>query len=174
LKTPNGKVFSESNAILRYIARLDKSIGLYGSDQIEEAEVDQWLDWFSTNFETDFFKAVLPHTGKFLQVTKTEQKEALDRLLGGFKVLENHLKLHTVLVGNGITIADISYIPILNVAFKDVWDEKFRKNIPHITRWFEYVINQKPFTDIYGKPTLCIKPLDRSQFEEKQPEKEKI
>jgi len=173
IETPNGKFIWESNAILRYIARLDKSRGLYGRDVVEEAQVDQWMDWFATNYEKDFYLAVSPHTGRNLQITKEEQKEALERLLTGFKVLESHLRLNTTLVGNRITIADISIAVMLNIAFRFVWDEKFRnKNIPNITRWYEYLINQEPFKKVYGKPVLCKKALDRSLFEDKAIKKE--
>jgi len=152
---------------------LDKSRGLYGRDEVEAAQVDQWIDWFATNYEKDFYLAVYPNTGRNLQITKEEQKEALDRLLTGFKVLESHLRLNTTLVGNRITIADISIAVILNVAFRFTWDEKFRnKNIPNITRWYEYLINQEPFKKVYGKPVLCKKALDRSLFEDKTVKKE--
>jgi len=168
LETPNGKFIWESNAILRYIARLDKSRGLYGRDPVEEAQVDQWIDWFATNYEKDFYLATSPNTGRNLQLTKEEQKQALERLLEGFKVLENHLRLNTTLVGNRITIADISIAAILTIAFRFVWDEKFRnKNIPNITRWYEYLINQEPFKKVYGRPVLCKKGFDRTLFEEK-------
>lgn len=149
---------------------MDKSKGLYGKNEEEEALVDQWLDWYSTNHEKDFYLAVSPHTGRNLQVTKKEQTEALTRLLDALKVLDNHLKLHTFLVGNRITIADISLAVSLMVGFRFVWDEKFRKNIPHITRWYEYIINQEPVVKVFGKPVLCKKALDRSQFEEKAPQ----
>jgi elongation factor 1-gamma len=42
LDTPEGPIY-ESNAILRYLARKQKS--LYGSNVFETAQVDQWLDF---------------------------------------------------------------------------------------------------------------------------------
>jgi len=132
--------------------------------------VDQWIDWYATNYEKDVRTAIAPHLGKSLNITKEEQKEALDRVLTGFKVLENHLKLNTFLVENRITIADIAIAAGLNNAFKNVWDEKFRKNIPNITRWYEYLINQEPFKKVYGDPALCVKASDRSQFEKETQE----
>lgn len=150
---------------MRYIARLDKTKGLYGKNEEEEAQVDQWLDWLSTNHEKDYYMSVSPHTGRALQITKQQQKEATERLVEALKVLENHLKLHTFLVGNRITIADIAIAVIFQIAFRFVWDEKFRKNIPNITRWYEYLVNQTPFKTVYGRPVLCKKALDRSTFE---------
>ncbi len=167
LETPNGKFIFESNAILRYVARLDQSKGLYGRNEIEAAEVDQWIDWFATNYEKDLGTAVMPHLGRNLHITKTEQQEALNRVLEGFKVLENHLKLNSFLVENRVTIADIAIAAGLNRALRLVWDEKVRKNIPNITRWFDYLSNQEPFKKVYGPPALCVKASDRSQFEAK-------
>lgn len=165
LETPSGKFLWESNAILRYIARLDKTKGLYGKNEEEQAEVDQWIDWLSTNYEKDYYMSVSPNTGRALFITKQQQKEATERFSEALKVLENHLKLHTFLVGNRITIADIHLAVIFQIAFRFVWDEKFRKNIPNITRWYEYLVNQAPFKSVYGRPVLCKKALDRSTFE---------
>jgi len=47
LSTPNGPIF-ESNAILRYVARLRGDSGLYGDSFQDAALVDQWVD-FSLN-----------------------------------------------------------------------------------------------------------------------------
>ena len=159
LETVNNKFIFESNAILRYIARLDKSRGLYGRDDEEAGLVDQWLDWFSTNYERDFYRAIGHHTGRGLQLSKKEVKESSDIILAAFKVLDNHLKLNSFLVGNRLTIADISISVTLRPAFQYIWDEKFRKNIPNITRWYEYLINQEPFKKVFGRPILCKKSL---------------
>jgi len=133
--------------------------------------VDQWLDWFATNYEKDLRTAINPHLGKNLNITKDEQKEALNRVLEGFKVLENHLKLNTFLVENRITIADIAIVAGVSNAFRNVWDDKFRsKNFPNITRWVEYLINQEPFKKVYGDAVLCVKASDRSQFEKESTE----
>lgn len=144
---------------MRYIARLEPSKGLYGRDNEEAGLVDQWIDWFATNYEKDYYRAIGHHTGRGLQFSKQEVKESVDILLGAFKVLDDHLKLNSFLVGNRITIADISIAVILRPAFQYIWDEKFRKNIPNITRWYEYLINQDPFKKVYGRPILCKKAL---------------
>ncbi|RNE95775.1 elongation factor 1-gamma (EF-1-gamma), partial [Trypanosoma conorhini] len=56
LQTEGGCVF-ESNAILRHIARLDRSGGfLYGRTPLEGSQVDMWLDFAATELDA----AVVP------------------------------------------------------------------------------------------------------------------
>ncbi|RNC50796.1 elongation factor 1-gamma (EF-1-gamma) [Trypanosoma cruzi] len=51
LQTEEGCVF-ESNAILRHIARLDRSGGfLYGRTPLEGSQVDMWLDFSATELD---------------------------------------------------------------------------------------------------------------------------
>jgi elongation factor 1-gamma len=158
LETPEGKFLFESNAILRYVARLDKSKGLYGSDLLEEALVDQWLDWFSGEVLGSLFGALGPYFG--WQGTKETVKAAEQKLRPLLKILDDHLKTHTFIVGNKVTIADINAASHLVWPFKFCWDEKFRKSIPNVNRWFETLIGQEPFTKEFGRPIFCQKALE--------------
>uniref|UniRef100_A0A804UAX0 GST N-terminal domain-containing protein n=1 Tax=Zea mays TaxID=4577 RepID=A0A804UAX0_MAIZE len=50
LETPDGPVF-ESNAIARYVARLKDDNPLFGSSRIEQAHVEQWMDFAATEVD---------------------------------------------------------------------------------------------------------------------------
>ena len=47
METPEGNLF-ESVTLLRYIAR--KAGKMYGSTPMETAQIDQWLEFFNTQF----------------------------------------------------------------------------------------------------------------------------
>lgn len=53
LQTPEGYLF-ESNAIIRYLARLSPSSNLYGASHFQEALVDQWIDFANCELEPQF------------------------------------------------------------------------------------------------------------------------
>ena len=56
-----------------------------------------------------------------------------------FALLNEHFKTRTVLVGQKISIADISMASCLVNAFKFIFDEKFRNSYINLTRWFNFV-----------------------------------
>jgi len=158
LETPEGVHIFESNAILRYIARLDKTKGLYGSDILEESHVDQWLDWFVNEVSEHYFPYIAPYLGWFGD--KKSSKAAESKLRPALKILDDHLKLNTFVAGNKVTIADINMMAELFIGFRFLWDEKWRKSIPNITRWFETLVAQEPFAKEYGRIMMCQKPLE--------------
>jgi len=170
LETAEGKFIFESNAILRYVARLDKSKGLYGSDILEESLVDQWLDWWSNEGAPNYYGTI----GVFFgwPGTKETQKAAEQKLRPVLKILDDHLKINTNLVGNKVTIADINIAGTLFTPFRFLWDEKWRKTIPNVTRWFETLMSQEPFTKEYGRVILCQKPLDFPNIPQEESKKE--
>ncbi|PWV17869.1 putative elongation factor 1-gamma (EF-1-gamma) [Trypanosoma cruzi] len=110
LQTEEGCVF-ESNAILRHIARLDRSGGfLYGRTPLEGSQVDMWLDFSAT--ELDAASAPFVHhafRGEPLPAN------AMDRVHEVLRALEAWLETRTFLVGERMTVADVA------VAFALQW-----------------------------------------------------
>jgi len=168
METPEGKFIWESNAILRYIARLDKSKGLYGADILEETLVDQWLDWTNGELVQNYFKAIGQHAG--YPFPKEEIKVADGKLRQLLKQLDDILKINTYIVGNKVTIADIAIASLLHAGFRFVFDEKYRKFIANVTRWYENLMTQEPFTKEFGRFYLCQKAIEIHDLP--QPKKE--
>ncbi|KAF8303725.1 putative elongation factor 1-gamma [Trypanosoma cruzi] len=110
LQTEEGCVF-ESNAILRHIARLDRSGGfLYGRTPLEGSQVDMWLDFSAT--ELDAASEPFVHhafRGEPLPAN------AMDRVHEVLRALEAWLETRTFLVGERMTVADVA------VAFALQW-----------------------------------------------------
>ena len=62
LETPDGPVF-ESNAIARYVARLKGDNALFSSSAIDNAHIDQWIDFSSLEIDANIMKLYLPRLG---------------------------------------------------------------------------------------------------------------
>lgn len=73
------------------------------------------------------------------------------------KIADGWLKNNKFLGSNELSIADVSMATILRHSFRLILDEKNRKNLPNLTRWFEEVSNLKQFVDHFGKLWLCQK-----------------
>jgi glutathione S-transferase len=108
-KNPNGKVpvlevkentyIFESNAILRYVGRLGKYYNIYGTDDLQASQIDQWLDWSANELEPSLGKLLYPVLGHVPFDKDTNQK-ALDDTKKAFKILDHHLSTHSHLVGS--------------------------------------------------------------------------
>lgn len=158
LETTDGFIF-ESNAIIRYLARTKKSEGLYGENEFQEGLVDQWLDFSSLELEPAILQLVLPIHG-WIQFCKDRHKRAWNDATAGLKILDNHLKVNTFMVGNKLTIADVALVSVLVNAFKFIFEEKFRKSVPNVTKWFESICQLPAFAKVWGKIRLCVKEFE--------------
>jgi elongation factor 1-gamma len=65
--------------------------------------------------------------------------------------VEAHLADKTYLVGDAITLADITLFSALIYPFKFVCCPEFRGAIPNVMRWFNTVANQPSFIDVAGE-----------------------
>ena len=75
------------------------------------------------------------------------QKKALKSV----SVLEEHLLVHTFLVGERITLADLFTAGVIARGFQYFFDKKWREQNPNVTRWYETVYNQPIYSAIVGK-----------------------
>jgi elongation factor 1-gamma len=83
-------------------------------------------------------------------------------------ILNNHLTVHTYLVGEAVTIADIAVLFAVFRAYNLVFDNRFRKPFPAVNRWFTTLIRQPSFAAVVGKFELC-KEMAVAKPSEKKP-----
>ena len=69
-------------------------------------------------------------------------EKAKDEILAVMKTLNDTLATKTFLVGERVTLADISVATNLLLAYQWVMEPAFRSPFPNVNRWFETVINQ--------------------------------
>jgi elongation factor 1-gamma len=174
LETSEGCIY-ESNAILRYLARLSQTNKIYGASKFEQAQVDQWLDWASTLFEPAYYAFVGPHFG-YWQFNKDAWTGSREKLINVLKVLEGHLAGKTYLVGSQVTIADINLVSFLWKVYRFFGGDDLRTQLPNVTKWVTHVSNLPEWVKHHGRWHTTKTPLEvfqgvLPQAEEKKAEK---
>jgi len=71
--------------------------------------------------------------------------EAKKSLLAALDDLNNILATRTFLVGERVSVADVAVFQSLVLAFRQVLADNYRKNIPHVVRWFNTCAHQSAF-----------------------------
>uniref|UniRef100_A0AAY4BYC7 Glutamate--tRNA ligase n=1 Tax=Denticeps clupeoides TaxID=299321 RepID=A0AAY4BYC7_9TELE len=108
------------NSMTRYLARVAPGLGLYGSNMLEQTEVDHWLEFSACHL-----------------------CGALGSSLGD---LNNALALRTFLVGHTVTLADFCVWGALKANGDWQAVENKAKDFPHVSRWFSFLASQAPFS----------------------------
>jgi elongation factor 1-gamma len=104
---------------------------------------------------------VLPHIGDWFRpligrdpYNKKQVEDASKAALASIHVLEQHFLVHTFLVGERITLADIFTASLIARGFEYVLDKQWRMNNTNTTRWFETVTAQPIYKAIVESPTM--------------------
>jgi elongation factor 1-gamma len=153
MQTPQGGL-CESNAIARYVARMRADTGLMGATFFESAEVDQWIDFCSHNIELPACIWFYPTLG-YMEANTNAIEKAKGDLAAALTVLDAHLASRTFLVGEAMTLADITIASTLVYPFKFVCDPKYRAAYGNVVRWFETCVNQPEYEAVVGKVVLA-------------------
>ncbi|KAK9834888.1 hypothetical protein WJX81_006700 [Elliptochloris bilobata] len=156
LETPTGGVW-ESNAIARYVARLSDK-GLFGASAFEEALVEQWIDFTTTELDAPLLSWILPILGHW-PYDKKKEEGAIAAVKKAMALLDRHLTKNTYLVGHAATLADIVGVCNLYHGYTKLFDEGFRKSFPHVTRWWLTLAHQPAFAAVLGEVKLCQQPM---------------
>ncbi|XP_051578607.1 bifunctional glutamate/proline--tRNA ligase-like [Myxocyprinus asiaticus] len=116
--------FSDVNSITRYLARVAPALGLYGSNMMEQAEVDHWLEFSARRL-----------------CAQSDLSSALAEL-------DKALALRTFLVGHSVTLADLC----IWAALKGNGESQAKpSSYPHLCRWFSFLSSQVPFSSVGSK-----------------------
>ncbi|KAM9465725.1 bifunctional glutamate/proline--tRNA ligase [Clarias gariepinus] len=119
--------FSDVNSITRYLARVAPSLGLYGSNMLEQTEVDHWLEF------------------------SARKLSGQSDLAPALAELDAALSLRTFLVGHTLTLADLCVWAALKGSGE--WQSVQAKpgTFPHVCRWFSFLSSQMPFSEVGTK-----------------------
>lgn len=171
LQTNEGYIF-ETNAIVRHFGRLDASgQKLYGGTPFEASQVDMWIDFSSTEIDN----ANRPFLLNFFCGTPlpADALGAVEECLWG---LENYLETRTFLVGERMTIADISvgfslqWVFRVNVAHAEALAKKFK----NVYRLYNTVMQHPKTLEVLksqGATFGAVKAPKEEKKQEKKPEK---
>lgn len=157
-ETPEGPLY-ESNTICRYFARKSKS--LYGSNFYEEAQVDQWLDTIRTDFSSAgrFVYSVFGFPEAFFKYDLKHLHHDLNEFVKILKVVDNKLVKKDFLVGNSLTIADVTLVCDLSYFYKYFFTAEHRQQLTYLTAYFEKHSLLPEFRSVIGKTHYPEKPF---------------
>ena len=147
LQTEEGYIF-ESNAICRYLARLgDKNnAGLYGSTAFEAAQVDQWLEFATTELAMSTWAMLFLAQG--WREADAEKDAGHKKTLGeAFAGLNLALETRTFLVGERITVADIAIAAYVDGALRYAQSAELFEKYPHVIRHYNTVHHQPKYKE---------------------------
>lgn len=120
----------------------------------QEALVDQWVDFVTTEIEPIFVSLVIPVLGYYPLESQAGAKAHAD-LTQRLQVLDRHLSSNKQLVGDAVTIADIQAAGLVNGAFRFIIDEQQRAALPNLVRWFTEFSAHPLFLKYFGRPRNC-------------------
>lgn len=97
-------------------------------------------------------------------------ERAREDIKAALTVLNAYLLPRTYLVGERVTLADISVACTLLNLYKEVLDPNFRKPFVNVNRWFSTLVNQPQFKAVLGEVKLCDKvaEVDPKKFAQQQ------
>ncbi|KAI6187051.1 Elongation factor 1 gamma [Aphelenchoides besseyi] len=119
-----------------------------------EPSLDQWLSWADSELLPNVLAYVLPSLS-FAHLDHDTVEHAKKELLAQLQRFDKHLLTRTFLVGERLSMADVSVALNLVAAFKNVLDTKTRKNLVNLTRWFTTVVNQPKVKEVVGEVKLA-------------------
>lgn len=146
LDTPKGSV-SNTNAILKYIATITDAPHLLGAGVFGEADVCQWLEWVLTSLSP--LLAVLSDPARASHAPDAAVAALKPRLAPLLAYVEAHLSTRTWLVGERLSLADISCA----AALVGPWDGEIvggKVTLPNVQRWLLTCRHQAPFVKVFG------------------------
>ncbi|XP_042489292.1 elongation factor 1-gamma 2-like [Macadamia integrifolia] len=165
LETPDGPEF-ESNAVARCVTRLKTDNPLYGSSLIDYAQIEQWIDFSTTEIDSNIRRWLYPRFGlaPYLPLVEEAAISALKRAVGA---LNMHLASNICLVGRIVTLADIIMICNLWLGFVHAMTKSFTSEFPHVERYFWTTVNLPNFHKILGevKQTKAVPPFQLANTE---------
>jgi elongation factor 1-gamma len=170
LTTPQG-VISGADACAKYVARMSATTQLMGKGFFESVLVDQWMEFAASVVEPARDTWVLPVQGAVVFDGKAyaAAKKDMGKALG---VLNNHLANETYLVGNCVTLADISLCVTMVDLFTTVFAPKYIKNFGTALRWFTTVVNQPLVKEVVGEVVFATRETQAPKPKKEAPKKE--
>lgn len=143
LVTEQKQVIAESNAILYYLAQ---GSHLFPTEILQQSLCLQWM--FFEQYSHEPYIAVARFISKYLGSPADRLDELESKKEGGNKalaVIEIQLQKSPYLLGDSLTIADISLFAYTHVAYEGGFD---LNNFPTILAWISRIERQRNFINI--------------------------
>ena len=126
---------------------------------MQKAKVRQWIDFASFELGNCAKEIIYPILGR-KEYNKKFADSAKSKLNKFMKILEKQINEKKYILGDTITLADVSLFRHLKLFFQLVFPEGMRKYFfPKVNTWFTTISNSPEVKKVYGKVLLCERPL---------------
>lgn len=161
--------------LINTVASLDDKAGLLGKSPQDAALIQQWISFTDTDLLPQVCTPPYMNLG-YQPFNKTASDTAFERATKFLTFLEEVLKTRTFLVGERITLADITLGSVLLFGFQQSLDKKFRAKFPHTVRYFESVANNHVLKSSFGEykylDTFKLQPPKKDEKKKEEKPKE--
>ncbi|KAI6646679.1 Elongation factor 1-gamma [Oopsacas minuta] len=159
-ETTNGDTLVHSDAIASYLSNAE----LRGATEFDQAKVQQFVSIAESEVMPACCNWVYPTLG-IIQPNKLNVDKAKQTITDVLCFLNQHLSTRTFLVGERVSLADISMTCSFLLLYKQVLEPSLRDSFENTNRWFITCINQPHFKAVIGEVALCEK---MAQFDSKR------
>ncbi|CAI4227083.1 unnamed protein product [Auanema sp. JU1783] len=120
------------------------------------AEIVQWLQWAEASLLPNVLGYVLPSVSA-AKLEASVVASYKNELFAQLSIFNDILLSKTFLVGNRLSLADVSVALDLLPAFQHVLDEGARKKFGNVLRWFNTIVNQPAVNEVVGNVVFASK-----------------
>ena len=152
LELSGGQTMDESNSAA-WLLCPDNMTG--GEDKNIQSSILRWISLSDLEVTPASCNWVYPRAG--LMPASPDMERGRADLLRFLTWLNTELRLRTWLVGERITLADISLMSSLLLVFSNKALLDMGEELPHVTRWYNTVINQKNVKSVLQGVSLELK-----------------
>uniref|UniRef100_A0A914HK53 Elongation factor 1-gamma n=1 Tax=Globodera rostochiensis TaxID=31243 RepID=A0A914HK53_GLORO len=140
----------------------------------QNPEMDQWIGWAECNLLPNVLSYVLPSVSA-AKIDSNTLELAKKELLAQLSIFNQILLHKTFLVGERLSLADISAAANLLPAYQHVLGDAARSELENVNRWFQTpsTFNEKEHGKIVGVGKPAKKEKEAKQEKPKSAEKEK-
>jgi len=178
-KFPFGQVpaFESSAGCLNDTMAIASFVGgsdLRGNDEFTRATITQYMNMAETQLFPAACQVLYPCWG-LMPNNKNVVNKGHANIKSFMTVLDKHLLDRTYLVGESVTLADLTLAVYMRDLYNMMFDEAARNQYVNVTRWFTTIINQDEVLRILGETSLCVKPaqFDAKLFQQNNPKPQK-
>ena len=172
LETKEGNI-SQSDAIIYYLCQKYKP-ELLGQNAFEKAKIMQWTEFANCEISRCNRSIIYPIFG-WDELNKDDYNRDNNKIKEYLKCLEKELEKNEFIIGNKITLADISLFAKTRFLMMFHLPEQMRNKLfPKLNKWFENLMNTKEAMKAYGRTVLCKTPMKpfAGKINKNKPEKE--
>jgi len=153
LVTADGQHLFESNAIAFHLANEQ----LRGANTTVQTQVVQWTSFADAELFPAVATEVFVKTG-VVKRPEEEVKATEQQLKQLITFVDQSLANRTYLVGDNVTLADLSVVGLLVALFQHSWTQTERAAFANLNKWFENLIAQPQFKAALGDLKLKAAP----------------